>query len=120
MSKEYLIKEADRVFSIVVRQRYANHEGYVKCATCPISYHWTEITCGHFRKRRHMKTRYNIKNAAPQCSFCNGKDLDVKYFLIDKFSSEEIEEVEFLSHQNANFNEAELREIIREYSKQIR
>lgn len=120
MSKEYLIKEADRVFSIAVRQRYADDAGFVKCCTCPKVFHWTEITCGHFRKRRHLITRWNIKNAAPQCSFCNGQDLEVKYFLIDKFSSEEIEEVEFLSHKNANFTEEELREIIRKYTKQIK
>ncbi len=119
MSKEFLIKECDRVFSIVVRKRYADADGYVKCVTCPTRLHWTGMTCGHYRKRRHMKTRWNIKNAAPQCIVCNSQDLDVSFFLIDKFSSEEIKDVEFLSHQTANFTEQELKEIAKEYAKQI-
>lgn len=80
---------ADNDFSEFIRRKYADHAGYVGCCTCMTSYHWKQISCGHYMPRRHTSTRWLITNAGPQCGTCNGpnqgeslkmaKWLDLKY-----------------------------------------
>lgn len=65
------IKEADKAFSLYIRKKYANAEGYVRCFTCPATGHWKEFDCGHFISRKHMSVRWNQNNARPQCKYCN-------------------------------------------------
>lgn len=66
-----LKKKADTLFSIYIRLRYANDEGYVTCYTCGNTHFWKEIQCGHFVRRTHLSTRWKSKNARPQCMACN-------------------------------------------------
>lgn len=120
MNKERLIKELDRVFSIVIRKMYADEHGFVNCATCQAPRrHWTELTCGHYRKRRHMKTRWMIKNAGPQCSECNVADKDMSYFIDAKFGYGTAKQIESMSHETANFSPEHIKELITEYTKML-
>lgn len=118
--KDFLIKELDRVFSIVVRQRYMDEAGFVRCKSCDRIYHWTQITCGHFRKRRHMRTRWHIKNAAPQCSVCNGADKDISGFLDTTFGRGTSASMTELSHKAINYSDEHLKEMIRNYTHEIK
>lgn len=63
--------ELDRVFSIFIRQKYADSNGFVKCYTCTTRKHWKELHCGHFEKRHHLATRWLEENCRPQCPGCN-------------------------------------------------
>lgn len=69
-SIEYWKKEADRLFSLYVRQRFAVND-IVKCATCNNEGHWRSMDCGHFRSRKHNSTRCHEHNALAQCASCN-------------------------------------------------
>ena len=61
-----LIKEADRVFSIFIRERDRGKP----CITSRKK--WREdFQCGHFQSRRHLNTRWYEKNAHSQCPRCN-------------------------------------------------
>jgi hypothetical protein len=104
-----LIDKCDKIFSIVIRSRYADELGYVKCATCPKKSHWTELTCGHWRKRRHLATRWDLRNAGPQCLECNTKDLDMEPYLINKFGLAATQEVYALSNTVFKISDWELR-----------
>lgn len=66
-----LKKEADRLFSLFIRQKYANSEGIVKCFTCEYSNHWKKLQNGHFVSRYYLATRYDERNCRPQCYTCN-------------------------------------------------
>lgn len=62
----------DKKFSIYIRMREADEEGYVKCCTCDKVKHWKEMDCGHFQSRRFLIIRWDYRNAAAQCKGCNG------------------------------------------------
>lgn len=67
-----LIGIADRIFSELVRRMYADHSARAKCSTCTFYNLWRMLTCGHYQNRRHNATRWEIKNAGPQCMKCQG------------------------------------------------
>lgn len=84
-----LIKELDRVFSIYIRKRDADNNGYVKCITCNKYAHWKDVDCGHFISRSQYGVRWDEKNCSAQCKFCNafrggeqhlfGKEIDRRW-----------------------------------------
>lgn len=114
-----LINELDRVFSIFIRKRDADDDGVVRCVTCNFVAHWSRLTCGHFRKRRHMATRWNEHNALPQCSECNGKDVDIEHLLKQRFGDHVIERIIYSSNQEKKYTQQELKTFIERYSKQL-
>ncbi len=65
-SRSALIKEADRVFSLYIRDRDAG----APCITCGAP--WQEnFQAGHFMSRKHYHTRWIEKNCHGQCPKCN-------------------------------------------------
>ena len=58
-----LIKEADRLFSLIVRF------GQVRCYTCKKV--TTQLECGHYVTRGIFRWRWSLRNARPQCKNCN-------------------------------------------------
>lgn len=116
-----LIKRLDWVFSRWLRKSNADEDGMVVCFTCGHLFHWLSITCGHFRKRRHMATRWNEINCAPQCVECNNKD-DEKLFgnLIDERWGLGIAQMlTELSLDETKLSKDELIEKIKEYENKI-
>lgn len=61
-----LVKELDRVFSIYIRTRYADANGYVRCFTSGVTMHWKKAQAGHFISRRHYATRWDEHNVQVQ------------------------------------------------------
>ena len=70
-SQAKLKKELDRVFSIYVRQKYADQRGEVACYTCLSTMPWKNSQCGHFASRAYLSTRFDEDNCRPQCVGCN-------------------------------------------------
>lgn len=68
-----LVKEADKLFSEVIRRMYAVN-GWVKCFTCGKPLFWKDAQCGHVFVRGNMASRYEVDGAYPVCSFCNCGD----------------------------------------------
>lgn len=71
-----LIKELDKWFSLYIRAKYADGNGFVKCYTCGSIHFWrrgrgTHIECGHFQKRKNKTLRFSEINCRPQCFKCN-------------------------------------------------
>ena len=64
-------KELDKVFSQYIRQKYADHRGYVECVTCHVKKPLKEMQCGHYVGRANMSLRYDERNCHPQCVRCN-------------------------------------------------
>ena len=83
-----LDKKLDRVFSVFVRLRHANN-GYCRCVTCGKWHLLTDIDAGHFWKRQHRATRWDERNAHPQCTACNhfkgGKEAEHATYILGKY-----------------------------------
>ena len=60
-----LKKEADKAFSVFIRQRDR------ECYTCLKRMFWTNLQCGHFISRAKSATRYDEFNCRAQCMSCN-------------------------------------------------
>lgn len=60
------------IFSIYIRLRDSNENGYCTCITCPAIRYYKNMDCGHGIPRQHMATKYAEKNNHAQCKKCNG------------------------------------------------
>jgi hypothetical protein len=63
--------EADKVFSVYIRQRGMDEGGTNTCVSCGALKHWKELQCGHFVSRIYLSTRYDERNCHAQCGACN-------------------------------------------------
>jgi hypothetical protein len=63
------------VFSVYIRLRDSDENGYCKCITCGVVRKWNDhFQCGHGIPRQHWGTRYDEKNNHSQCAKCNGPE----------------------------------------------
>jgi hypothetical protein len=65
-------KKLWKAFSLYIRLRDTDSEGFGSCFTCPRILHYTKGDCGHGIGRQHKATKYNEKNNHLQCKPCNG------------------------------------------------
>lgn len=97
-SRSKLIKEADRLASLYVRQSYANTDGLVGCFTCNGVYPWKKIQNGHYVPRGHKYTRWELDNMRPQCFLCNcrmyGQAFIFRENLVEELGEKRVKEVE--------------------------
>lgn len=66
-----LIKELDRVTSLVVRLGSADKQGYCFCYTSGKRIPWNQLDAGHCFSRRHTNTRWDLDNIRPQSRYDN-------------------------------------------------
>ena len=97
-----LKKELDQIYSIYIRQKYADSEGNVECYTCRKIFHWKKIQNGHFISRSYLATRFHENNCRPQCVgdniFGNGKPLDFEERLKKDLGEEYVEKMKASRH----------------------
>lgn len=70
-----LQKILDALYSLYIRHKYSDENGYVSCYTCGKVKHYKELQCGHFISRKELATRYDERNTRVQCWGCNAKHL---------------------------------------------
>ena len=70
-SRKSIVKRLDTVFSLYIRLKDSDENGFCKCISCQKIQHYKEVDAGHFISRRHMSTRYDVNNVFPQCRYCN-------------------------------------------------
>jgi len=94
-----LKKDLDKWFSLYIRLRYADENGYTECYTCGKIDHYKKMQCGHFLSRRYHTTRWNTTNCQVQCVKCNMYEQGEQYKFGTKLSMEfGVEEVEYLTN----------------------
>lgn len=114
-----LKKKADSIFSIYIRKRGADFDGYASCFTCGIKKRWQELQLGHYESRSHNATRFDEDNARIQCVSCNV----FKHGNLPQFALKLIKEGVDLKalHKKAlkvhQFTIKELQEIIKKYER---
>ena len=116
-------KEADRLFSLLVRQENADEEGMVTCCTCGKAMHWRKIHCGHFMSRRHQATRFEKENTAPQCSGCNtfgqGKQYEFGMYLDKKYGKGTAQEMCELSKTELHRKQSDFKELCEQLLEEL-
>ena len=121
-TRSKLIKKLDIVFSKYIRLSSADKNGYCTCVTCGKKGYWEKdiIDCGHFITRAAMSTRYDERNVAAQCSFCNrfrsGEQYKFSLYLGDKLSKELLNK----SKQVRKFTTIELEQMIFDYGEKLK
>ena len=71
ISRKGLINKLDKIFSEYIRKRDADKKGFCKCITCEREFKWNELDAGHFISRKEMSVRWDERNVAAQCQYCN-------------------------------------------------
>lgn len=121
--KKSLEKSLDKLFSLYIRLRDTDENGYFKCPTCGRILPWGKADCSHYWSRTHKSTRWNEDNCVAECSYCNRFDsshLDgLGRFLKKKLGEQRFEMLHWLHNQPKKYSEFELAELVKMYRKKI-
>jgi len=114
----------DKVFSLYIRLRDADNE-IVSCVTCGKTRHYKDsIHCGHFQSRRHKATRWNEKNAHPQCAGCNtfnqGEQYKHAQYIDKRYGRGTADEMVLLANTSVKWSIHELELMIEDYELRIK
>lgn len=117
-SRKSLTKEADRVFSLHIRNRGATYD-HNHCFTCGAYLSVEALQAGHFIPRRYTNTRWHPVNVWPQCNTCNvdkAGNLEVyERKLIAKFGDLIVDALWDLAHTNDGLPDDEIKKVIDKY-----
>lgn len=90
-------KKAWKYFSLYIRQKYADKNGFVNCYTCDNVKNWKEMQAGHGIGGRHGGVLFLEELVRPQCAGCNifgaGKYSIFTEKLIDEMGVEKYYEI---------------------------
>jgi hypothetical protein len=94
-----LIPVLDREWSRFIRlQAAAPDTGLASCVTCGKIGYWKDQTLGHYITRARISVRWDERNTACQCRYCNsfqgGMPHIMRRHLVDKFGEEDIQKME--------------------------
>ena len=124
MTRKKLIPRLDKVFSQWIRQKDADHRGYVECWTCGKVLPWSRVDAGHFQSRAKFSTRWHEMNVKPQCKSCNGFRSGEQYIFARKldavYGEGTAEEIERISNQTRKYSVEELEALVDVYNRRLR
>jgi len=116
--------EADRLFSLLVRQENSDEEGYAKCVTCKKMNHWRKMHCGHFMVRQNQATRYDRENTGIQCVNCNtfseGRQYDFAKYLDRKYGEGTAERMNIKSKMRCHRGAMEFKYLIGIFKEELK
>jgi hypothetical protein len=106
------INKADKWFSVMIRLRDADDNGYCKCVTCNTVLFWKSMQIGHYVKRQHAGARFHECNNHAQCVPCNygkqGNDAEYKKVIIEKYGQQTHDLLKFAEHHTTKHSKLEL------------
>ena len=124
MTRKKLIARLDKVFSQWIRQKDADHRGYVECWTCGKVLHWSRVDAGHFQSRAKFSTRWDEMNVKCQCKGCNGFRSGEQFKFARKldavYGEGTAEEIERISNQTRKYSVEELEALVDVYNRRLR
>ena len=116
--------EADRLFSLLVRQSSADENGIVTCCTCGKMHHWRKVNCGHYMVRQRQSTRFDRKNTDIQCINCNffnqGEQVKFGEFLDAKYGKGTAEQMQIKSQMTQHRGAAEYKYLIEQFKTELK
>lgn len=116
-----LKKEAWKLFSIFIRTRGMDEDGFNVCVTCGTRMYWRLLQCGHFIPGRHNSVLFDENNCHSQCAHCNiflhGNLIKYYRFMLKKYGEKEIERLEKEDRKSVQFKPKDLEKIIKLYKQ---
>ena len=116
-----LKKRAWTEFSIYIRTRHAEPDGYVFCVTCGVRKHWKTVDAGHFIAGRLNSNLFDERGCHAQCKNCNGPKAGngPRYyqFMLKTYGQEVIDELLSQNDQTHKWLPGELESIARKYAE---
>ena len=114
----------DKVFSLFIRLRDSDENGFCKCYTCGKVAHYKEMQNGHFWSRTHLATRFHEDNARTQCVGCNlfkhGNYIEYTKRLLKELGEEKFNELERLKNSTVKISKVEYEQMIEHYNQKIK
>lgn len=106
-SRRWLVAELDRLTSVIVRRRDR------RCVTCGTA---RRLQCSHFFSRRHLATRFDLRNCNAMCDDCNRRhNADpgpYLRFMTECYGAEAVEELEELKESRRKVTDEDLLETL--------
>lgn len=114
----------DRWFSIYIRLRDSDANGYGRCISCGKLVHYKDADCGHFINRQHMNTRFDERNCNLQCRSCNrfdeGNNVGYMQGLVKKYGQCVVQELTLKKHLYRRYSNFEYEELIKYYKQKVK
>ena len=114
-----LKKKLDKYFSLWIRLKDADSNGYNFCFTCNKFDHYKNLQNGHFISRKYLSTRFDEQNCAPQCPKCNIFCYGEQYLFGQKLGSELAESLQEKSRSTVKIFPYEYEERISYYKNRV-
>ena len=119
-----IIKKLDAIFSLYIRNSYADGNGQVKCITCQRFYPIAKIQNGHFISRKNYATRWEEDNVAPQCYGCNvmqqGQQFLFSKWIDEKYGEGYSQTILERSRKTVKFSTPDLLDMIDLYTQKLK
>lgn len=110
-------ERAWNAFSLYVRLRDADINGYVKCFTCDTPYHYKEMDAGHFIHRASLD--FDEFNINPQCTKCNrylsGNAIEYTLRMIRLYGQEVVDDLMARKNDPVKYKLSDLLELEKYY-----
>lgn len=111
------------VFSVFIRLRDADKDGFCKCFTCPNIRKWNKGDAGHGIPRQHKATKFDEKNNHFQCKHCNGFEGGrrevYKIEMDNRYGAGTWDLMEFKSRQGLRWTAFEYEQLILHYRREV-
>tara|TARA_R110000787_G_scaffold156160_2_gene270058 strand:- start:1184 stop:1585 length:402 start_codon:yes stop_codon:yes gene_type:complete len=115
-----LKKKLDQQFSLFIRLKDADDNGYNYCFTCNKFDHYKGLQCGHFVSRKYTATRFDEQNCKPQCPGCNIFRYGEQYKFGQKLGHDLAEELHTKSRSTVKIMAYEYKEKITYYKDLVK
>lgn len=116
--------QADKYFSIYIRLRDTDENGYGKCISSNQDITYWDSDCGHFVNRRHNSLRYNEINCNAQCRgdnrFDEGNIPGYSVGITKKYGEGIIEKLLAMKHTTLKLDKFTLKQIAKEYKSKCK
>lgn len=113
-SRGWLIAELDKYTSIIVRRRDR------RCVTCGKS---QGLQCSHFYSRRHLASRFDLRNCNAMCSACNRRHnrdrRPYERYMRETYGPAVIAELDSLRMGLQKVTDEELGEMLQQYQAMV-
>jgi hypothetical protein len=114
-----LKKRVWKEFSIFIRTRGADENGFNRCVTCIVKKHWKELQAGHFIRGRLNSNLFDERGVNPQCYICNvhfqGNVVVYYGWMLAKHGQEVIDELIAQNNQTKKWAANELQGLLDHY-----
>ena len=119
-SLSLLKRKAWKEFSLWIRLKDSDPDGFNVCVTCGVRRYYTELQAGHFLAGRTNGILFDERGVYPQCVRCNiflrGNVEEYYPFMLEKHGQEVIDELKRKKKQLLKYSREDYEDMIKKFS----